>query len=170
MGRLEILRTRLTDKLRSCKKMPAGWSELDGKTFGHRGALPYLVRSTGRTGKRTKNMKKKMLALVLLAAGSMFAAVEIGIRLPPPPPVRVEVRHASPGPGYSYVAGYWYPVSGHYRWHAGYWSRPPYEGAVWVGPRHDGQQFYNGYWQGEGRERVEHDHASDRAHDRDYHN
>ena len=114
-------------------------------------------------------MKKKMLALVLLAAGSMFGALDIGIRIAAPPPIRVEVRHASPGPGYSYVDGYWYPVSGHYKWHAGYWSRPPYEGAVWVGPHHDGQQFYSGYWQGPGRERVEHDHASDRAHDRDYH-
>ena len=114
-------------------------------------------------------MKKKLLALVLLAAGSMFA-IEIGIHIGAPPPPRiVHVRIASPGPGYTYVEGYWYPVRGHYTWHAGYWSRPPYEGAVWIAPRHDGQQYYNGYWQGAGRERVEHDHASDRNHERDYH-
>ena len=72
-------------------------------------------------------MKKKLLALVLLAAGSMFA-IEIGIHIGAPPPPRiVHVRIASPGPGYAYVEGYWYPVGGHYHWHAGYWSRPPYE-------------------------------------------
>jgi hypothetical protein len=114
-------------------------------------------------------MKKKLLALVLLAAGSMFA-IEIGINIGAPPPPRVvRVRPVSPGPGYTYVEGYWYPVGGHYHWHAGYWSRPPYEGAVWVAPRHDGRQYFNGYWQGPGRERVEHDHASDHRRDRDYH-
>jgi hypothetical protein len=113
-------------------------------------------------------MKKKLLALVLLASASMFA-IDIGIHIGAPPPIRIERRVASPGPGYTFVAGYWYPVGGHYKWHAGYWSRPPYEGAVWVGPRHDGQQYYNGYWQGPGRERVEHDHASDHGRDRDYH-
>lgn len=114
-------------------------------------------------------MKKKLLALVLLAAGSMFA-IEIGIHIGAPPPPRVvHVRVASPGPGYTYVEGYWYPVRGHYTWHAGYWSRPPYEGAVWIAPHHDGQQYYNGYWQAPGRDRVEHNHASDHNRERDYH-
>jgi hypothetical protein len=113
-------------------------------------------------------MKKKLLAFVLLAVGSVFAGVTIGVQIGPPPPPRIEIRHASPGAGYSYVGGYWYPVSGHYKWHGGYWSRPPYEGAAWVVPHHDGHQYYPGYWQGPGRERVEHDHDSDRAHDRDY--
>jgi hypothetical protein len=66
------------------------------------------------------------------------------------------------------VDGYQYPVGGRYRWHAGYWSRPPYEGAHWVGPRHDGQQFFAGYWDG-GHGRVEHDHRSDRDRNRDWH-
>jgi hypothetical protein len=113
-------------------------------------------------------MKTKLLTIALLAAASMFGAITLGIRIGAPPPIRVEVRRASPGPGYSFVEGYWYPVNGRYAWHAGYWSRPPYEGAVWIVPHHDGQQYYPGYWQGPGRERVEHDHVSDRNHDRDY--
>lgn len=113
-------------------------------------------------------MKKKLLALVLMAAGSMFAGITIGLNIGAPPRPRVEVRRVSPGPGYSYVEGYWYPVSGHYKWHAGYWSRPPYEGAVWIAPHHDGRQYFQGYWQVQGREPIEHDHNSDRNRDRDY--
>ena len=113
-------------------------------------------------------MKKRLLAMAFLAAAMVFGQVEIGVHIGPPPRPRVIVRTASPGPGYSYVEGYWYPVSGHYKWHNGYWSRPPYEGAVWIAPRHDGTQFFNGYWQGPGRERVEHDHAWDKRRDRDY--
>jgi hypothetical protein len=115
----------------------------------------------------SKIMKNKLLAIILLAGGSLFAQVSIGIRIGPPPPARVEVRPALPGPGFTWVAGYYYPVGGKYRWHAGYWSRPPYEGAVWVGPRHDGERFFDGHWEGP-KGRVEHDHHSDRDHDRDY--
>jgi hypothetical protein len=115
-------------------------------------------------------MKNKLLVLTLLAAGSMFAGISVGINIGAPPPPRViAVQPVSPGPGYTFVSGYWYPVSGHYRWHEGYWSRPPYEGALWIGPHHDGRQYYAGYWQGPGRERMEHNHRWDRDHDRDYH-
>ncbi len=113
---------------------------------------------------------KKILAAMLLA-GSLFAAdFSVGIRIGAPPPPRVvRVRPVAPGPDYAWIDGYWYPVNGHYKWHDGYWTRPPYAGALWVGPRHEGGQFYNGYWQGS-RGRMEHDHAWDRDHrDRDYH-
>ena len=111
-------------------------------------------------------MKTKLLVLVLFAAGVVFGQVSIGIRIGPPPPVRVlRVQPRSPGEGYSWIAGYWYPVGGHYTWHAGYWTRPAYEGAHWVEPRHDGTQFYAGYWDGE-HGRVEHDHGWDRGGDR----
>lgn len=112
---------------------------------------------------------KKLLALMLLAAGVTFAAdLSLGIRIGPPPPPRVvRVRPVAPGPDYVWVDGYWYPVEGHYRWHEGYWSRPAYPAARWVAPRHDGERYYNGYWEGE-RGRVEHDHRSDRDRNRDY--
>jgi hypothetical protein len=58
-------------------------------------------------------------------------------------------------------------VGGRYVWHAGYWSRPPYAGAHWVGPRHDGHYYHEGYWDGP-HGKVFHDHASDKGHDRDF--
>ncbi len=118
-------------------------------------------------------MKTKLLVFVLLAGGSLFvqsspAQVSFGIRIGPPPAPRMIVRRSSPGEGYTFVDGYWYPDRGRYKWHAGYWSRPPYQGAVWIAPRHDGQQYFGGYWQGNDRERAEHDHRSDRKRGRDY--
>jgi hypothetical protein len=110
-----------------------------------------------------------LLSAILLATGSALAAdVSIGIQIGAPPPPRVlAVRPASPGPDWVWVEGYWYPVNGRYRWHDGYWTRPPYAGAIWVGPHHDGQRYFNGYWEGP-RGRYEHDHRWDRDHDRDF--
>jgi len=115
-------------------------------------------------------MKKQLFALVMLAAGSALAAdISIGIQIGAPPPPRVlAVRPVSPGPGFLWVEGYWYPVGHRYEWHPGYWSRPPYEGARWVPPHHDGQRFFAGYWDGP-HGRFEHDHRWDRDHDRDFH-
>jgi hypothetical protein len=36
-----------------------------------------------------------------------------------------------------------------------------------VAPRHDGDRYYNGYWEGE-RGKVEHDHRWDKDRNRDY--
>jgi hypothetical protein len=111
----------------------------------------------------------------LLLAGAFFAGapaafsqVSIGIQIGAPPPRVYAVRPVCPGPEseYAWVEGYWYPVSRHYVWHRGYWTRPPYEGARWVGPRHDGERFYEGYWDGP-RGHFEHDHHWDKNHDRD---
>jgi hypothetical protein len=113
-------------------------------------------------------MKTKAIVLMLLAAGAVFGQISVGIRIGAPPPIRVVVQPRSPGAGYVFVGGYWYPVSGHYKWHEGYWTRPAYVGARWVEPHHDGERFYAGYWDGE-HGRVEHDHGSDRDRDhRDY--
>jgi hypothetical protein len=127
------------------------------------------------------NIKTTPLAILLLTAGSLFAAdFSIGISIGPPPPPRVvRVRPVTPGPGYVWVTGYWYPEGRRYKWHDGYWTRPPYEGAVWVAPRHENGLFYNGYWEGS-RGRFEHDHRwdherkrrdwdRDRDHDHDRH-
>jgi hypothetical protein len=110
-----------------------------------------------------------LLFLMLFGAGSTGRAqISFGIRIGPPPAPRVvRVQPSRPGPGYVWVEGYWYPTGNHYVWHAGYWTRAPYEGAYWVQPRHDGQRYYAGYWDG-GRGRIEHDHRWDRARERDY--
>jgi len=109
-----------------------------------------------------------LLAVLLLAcASASHAQVSLGIRIGPPPhPREVRVIPPSPGPEFAWVGGYWYPVSHHYKWHDGYWTRPPYEGARWVEPHHDGQQYYAGYWDGD-RGRLEHDHHWDHDQDRD---
>ena len=112
---------------------------------------------------------------MLLAGGTAFAQVSIGVGIrigAPPPPRVVAVRPVAPGPGYIWVEGYWYPVGHHYKWHEGYWTRPPYPGAIWVAPRHDGQMYYQGYWQDD-HGRYPHDHAWDhdrkvRDYDRDH--
>lgn len=109
-------------------------------------------------------MKTKLAVLMLLAAGAVFAQLSVGIRIGPPPPVRVlRVQPRSPGAGYVWVGGYWYPTGNHYKWHDGYWTRPAYTGAHWVEPHHDGERYFEGYWDGD-RGHVAHDHRTD--HDR----
>src|SRR4051812_17070665 len=91
-------------------------------------------------------MKKFLLITAFALTTSLYGQVNLGIRIGPPPRPRVvRVRPASPGPGYVWIDGYWYADRGRYRWHEGYWSRPPYEGSTWVGPRYEGGQFYSGY-------------------------
>jgi hypothetical protein len=112
---------------------------------------------------------KTFLAFVLFAAAAAFGQVSIGIRIGAPPPLRIEHhRPPPPGPGFFFVEGYWYAAGHSYKWHPGYWTRPPYEGARWIAPRHDGERFYAGYWDGD-HGRREHDHAFDKHRERDYH-
>jgi hypothetical protein len=114
-------------------------------------------------------MKALPFVLALLASSSVLSAqISIGIRIgPPPPPREVRVLPPNPGPDFLWVEGYWYPVGNHYKWHDGYWSRAPYSGAHWVAPHHDGDRFFEGYWEGD-RGRTAHDHHWDRDRDRDY--
>jgi hypothetical protein len=105
-------------------------------------------------------MRAKLLALLLLGGSSLFAGTHFSIGIgvgpgyypgyyyapPPPAPVVRYYRPAYPGPGYTWIGGYYYPVGPRYVWHAGYWARPPYRGAYWVAPRYYGHRYYRGYW------------------------
>lgn len=103
-------------------------------------------------------MKTKLLVLLLMAGSSLFAGSHVffgigvggygyGYYAPPPPqPVVVYARPACPGPGYVWVDGYSYPSGPRYYWRAGYWGRPPYVGARWVGPRYERHRYYHGHW------------------------
>jgi hypothetical protein len=116
-------------------------------------------------------MKKRIAAVMLMAAGAMFGQVSVSIAIGAPPPPRVvRVLPRSPGPDFVWIPGYWYPVGHHYKWHDGYYTRPPYAGARWIEPRHDGRNYYTGFWQGD-RGRFDHDHKWDKGHkhDRDHH-
>lgn len=93
-------------------------------------------------------MKMKLLALLLLAGGSLFAGTRVffgfgaggcGYRYYPPP-VAVYAPPC-PGPGYTWITGYWYPVGPRYYWRAGYWA-PPVYGRYWSGPRYYGRGYY----------------------------
>jgi hypothetical protein len=117
---------------------------------------------------------KKLIAVaslgfaIFLAAPASRAQVSVGIEFGAPPPPRViRVRPVQPGPEFLWVDGYWYPDGHRYRWHNGYWTRPPYGGARWIGPRHEGGRYYAGYWDGD-HGRFDHDHHWDRNHDRDH--
>ena len=76
-------------------------------------------------------IRTALLAVFVLAGASVLGAqISIGVTIGAPPPPRVvRVMPPSPGPAFVWVGGYWYPVGGRYRWHEGYWTRPPYEGA-----------------------------------------
>jgi hypothetical protein len=101
-------------------------------------------------------MKTKLLVLLIFAGGSLFAGphfyVGFGVApapvymYAPPPPVVAYEPPPCPGPGYAWVAGYWYPAGSRYTWRAGYWTRPPFSGARWVAPRYHGRHYYGGYW------------------------
>ena len=106
-------------------------------------------------------MKTKLMALVLLAGGSLFAQVRVGVGVgvgfgyapapvrmyaAPPAPIVPAYVPPMPAPGYSWVGGYWYPAGARYAWHAGYWARPAFYGARWVTPRYAYGRYYGGHW------------------------
>src|ERR1051326_5421323 len=109
-----------------------------------------------------------LLAVTVLISQAAFGAqVSIGIRIGPPPPPVVRVYPVQPGPEFVWIGGYWYPVAHHWRWHEGYWTRSPYPGAYWYGPRYEGGAYLEGYWEG-GYGRIIHSHKWDRDRERDY--
>jgi hypothetical protein len=91
-------------------------------------------------------MKTKLIAGLLLAGSSLFAApriaVGIGVGFGTPPPAYVAPApvyvapapaayypapgpvYAAPGPGYTWTAGYWYGVGPRRVWRPGYWVAP----------------------------------------------
>jgi len=109
-------------------------------------------------------MKKKLAILFLAAAGAAFArgAFFVGFGFggwgpvaypapyvayaPPPPPVVAYAPPVYPGPGYTWISGYYYPVGARWAWRTGYWAARPWAGAVWVAPRSNGGRWHAGYW------------------------
>jgi hypothetical protein len=105
-------------------------------------------------GEEGKKMKKT-IAMMMLLAGGLFAAprISVGIGFGAPASV-VVARPANPGPGYTWVGGYYAPNG---VWVAGYWAPPVFRENVCVYERdHD---RYNDYF----RDRDAH---FDRDHDR----
>jgi hypothetical protein len=80
------------------------------------------------------SMKTKLLAVLLLGASSLLAGgprVAIGVNIGGwgyPPPVYAGYGfydpYFCPGPGYSWVSGYWYGGGPRRAWRRGYWAPP----------------------------------------------
>src|SRR5579872_3152517 len=74
-------------------------------------------------------MTKKLIGVMLLAGSALFAAphfsIGIGVGAPAyyPPPAVAAVQPPCPGPGYTWVDGYYAQGGG---WVAGYWAPPEY--------------------------------------------
>jgi hypothetical protein len=89
-------------------------------------------------------MKTKLIATLLLAGSTMFAAPRInvgvgfGFGAPAPvvvaPPVVAAVPPC-PGPDYGWVAGSYVYVGGRRVWHDGYWQHRAFA------PRYDARHF-----------------------------
>lgn len=85
-------------------------------------------------------MKTKLIAMLMLAGGSLFAAPRVffgvGVGIPAPAPVVVAPPVVGyvppcPGPGYAWVGGSWAFVGGHRVYHPGYWRGPAYGARVY---------------------------------------
>lgn len=91
------------------------------------------------------------LLLAPLAANAQQTVVVTNL---PPPAIRAETPSPSPGPGFSWVAGFWAWNGTAYNWTAGHWERPPQAGHTWEAPRweHEGNRyrFQPGRWAGGG--------------------
>lgn len=97
-------------------------------------------------------MKTKLLAMVLLAGGAMFAQTRFSVGIgfgghgagfyQPPPSYAYNIPPC-PGPDYTWVDGYWSEDYGRNTWVAGYWYRQPFSSGYQVVPRFD-NRFYDG--------------------------
>ena len=96
-------------------------------------------------------MNSKWIMGALVAASLTAPAfAQVSVYLGTPPPLRYERRLPEPGPGYSWVPGYWGVRGNHYVWIPGHWEHPPYAGAYWTHPHYDrynqGWRYHEGYW------------------------
>ena len=103
-------------------------------------------------------MKSKLLALLFLAGSAAFAGprVFVGVGVgyapapvvayAPPPPPPVAYVPVAPGPGFTWISGYYYPAGRGSGWRPGYWARPPYARSYWVAPRFSSGRYFGGYW------------------------
>jgi len=78
-------------------------------------------------------MKTKLVVAMLLAGSSMFGETHFSIGIGvggygyAAPPV-VAYAPPCPGPGYTWVAGYWDQAGSRRYWRDGYWAAPVYNG------------------------------------------
>ena len=96
-------------------------------------------------------MRTKLLVGLLFAGSSLFAATHVSIGIGgggyggyyAAPPV-VAYAPPCPGPGYSWVDGYWSSAGPRRSWHSGYWARQAYSNRYRRERRYDSDR-YEGY-------------------------
>ena len=107
--------------------------------------------------------RTSQILLLLTSLAVFFVAVpsasagphfffQVGIPVPIAPVVAPAYVAPPPPPAYGWVwrAGYYNRNGYHYGWMPGAWVRPPFAGAVWVGPRWAygprGAYWAHGHW------------------------
>ena len=79
-------------------------------------------------------MKTKLVVAMLLAGSSLFAETHFSIGIGvggygyAAPPVVAYAQPPCPGPGYTWVVGYWDQTGPSRFWRDGYWAAPVYNG------------------------------------------
>lgn len=92
------------------------------------------------------------LSAVPFAAGAQQVVTQAGVAGPTqaPPAIVAETPSPSPGPGHTWVAGYWTWDGSRYSWNAGHWERPPQAAQSWEAPRWEREggryRFRAGRW------------------------
>ena len=93
--------------------------------------------------------KLRLLTVALIAGGTMFAAPRLSIGIGvggygpgayPPPAYAQQYVPPCPGPGYTWVDGYWNPQAGRNMWINGFWRAPArnvYVAPRFIAPRYD---------------------------------
>jgi hypothetical protein len=127
-------------------------------------------------------MKKSamLLALLLVAGGTMFARTRVFVGFGVGPgyyaPPAVAYVPPCPGPGYTWVAGYWYRSGPHRYWRRGYWAPPRHHYRDHYYRRgfrgHDRDFRFNDRGRGRDWDRYrgrDHDRRWDRDRGRDFH-
>jgi hypothetical protein len=89
-------------------------------------------------------MKTKLLAVLILAGSSLFAAPRVVVGFGVGVPVYAPV-YAAPAV-VAYTAPAAYVVRPGWARRGGYWGRARYPRAYWVAPRYYGRHYYRGYW------------------------
>jgi WXXGXW repeat (2 copies) len=111
----------------------------------------FGLRSALKRGRKEGNlMKTKVLAMMLVAAGSMFAQARVSVGVgvgaagggyyPQGPSYAANIP-PSPGPGYIWADGYWSQNYGGSVWVPGYWYLPAFNNSYYGG-------YSSGYYGG----------------------
>ena len=107
--------------------------------------LPCII--AGR--KAEQIMKTRVLAMMLLAGGMVFAQprFSVGIGFNQAPPAYASNIPPCPGPGYTWVDGYWLQNYGQPVWIAGSWNAPVFTTGFGFATRFD-DHFRGGFDRG----------------------